>query len=130
RLEESRIAGSFVDRSEPVDGPGQAARPAGIAAVTLLRRLTQELASVEIKDALVRRASVAAYESLLRREAVLESDFEQCFVAGLLCGVNDDADVGHDVDEDRLGSHERAEVFAFFFEPLSQGLSGLDDNGI
>src|SRR5215472_7208389 len=47
-IEEARIAAVLVGHTEPVERPSEPARPAGIAAITLLRGLALKLPRLEI----------------------------------------------------------------------------------
>ena len=57
--------------------------------------------------------------------AVAHGDVAQPPVAGLARGVENDPDVHHDVDEQRILGDERAQVLALFLEPQGQRLAGL-----
>ena len=70
----------------------------------------EERAGLEVEDPLVRGAAVGADERPLGRPAVGDGQVVQGAVAGLAGGVEDDRHVHHDVDEQALGRHERAEV--------------------
>src|SRR5207244_5918965 len=127
-VEEAPVARETIGGAEAVKGPGLPAGPRGIAAPTLMRGLAQELARVEVEDALVGRAAVAAHQEAARGQAVRLGDAPQRGIRVLLRGVEDDADVHHDVDESALRRHERAQVAALLVEPPREGLPRLDDD--
>src|SRR5262245_4548874 len=60
----------------------------------------------------MRRAAVGAHEITLRRATMLDGDRPQRLVVGRVRRPQDDADVHHDVDEQRLRSDERREIAA------------------
>src|SRR5207244_2268542 len=99
-FQEARVAREAVGRAEAVERPRQPARPGGIAAVALVRRLPQKLARLQVEDPLVSGAAVAAKKGAARGQAVLRGDLAQCGVVRLLRGVENDADVHHNVDEE------------------------------
>src|SRR5512132_4437366 len=67
-LEEMRIAAVLVAGREAVERPGEAARPAGIPAKSLMGGLPQKLACVGFENSLLRRGSVAPYQDTARGE--------------------------------------------------------------
>ena len=113
---------------KPYKRPSQAARPAGIAPISLLRGLPQKFAGLQIEDPFVRGGSVPAHQEAARGEAVAQRDIPQPPVARFARGVEDDADVHHDVDEDRILGHERSQILAIFLEPHGQRRAGLNDD--
>src|SRR6202034_1317238 len=70
RLEKPRIAAVFVGKAEAVKRPCQTARPAGVAAVTLLRALPQKFPGLQIENPFLRRGSIAPYQIAPGSEAV------------------------------------------------------------
>ena len=55
-------------------------------------------------------------------------DAHQVLVACLFGGVKNDADVHHDVDEDRIFAVKRSQILAFLVEPHGEHLAGADDD--
>ncbi len=115
-----------IGRAEAVERPGQPARPGGVVTPALVGGLAQELARLQVEDALVGGAAVAAHQIAARGQAVLVGDAPQILVAGLEGGVEDDAHVHHDVDEEALVGDEGAQVLALLLEAFGQRLAGLD----
>src|SRR5262249_24449334 len=82
-------------------------------------------AGLEVEQALVRGAAVGADEVKLRRPAMFECDVPQRRVAGSVGRVDDNADVHHYVDEQRLGADERREITALL-SAQGEGTPGLN----
>jgi hypothetical protein len=101
-----------------------------VIGVSLLGRLLAERARGQVEDRLVGGAAVAADEVPPRRQAVLDRDARELGVPGALGGVEDDADVHHDVDEQAVGGQEAAQVPALVVEPQRHGPSGLYDRSV
>jgi hypothetical protein len=94
----------------------------------LVRRLAQELACLDVEDALVSCASVAPNEVPPCRQAVFRHLLEQVVVSRLLCRIKDDPDVHHDVDEATLRRNEGAEVPSPLVEPIAHRRAGRYDH--
>ena len=73
----------------------------------------------QVEDAFMGGAAVAAHQVFAGSQAVLEGDLGQLFVPALLGGVEDDADVHHDIDEEAVLSQEGAQILR-----LSRGSAG------
>src|SRR5919199_2253237 len=129
-VEEAPVARETIGGAEAVEGPGLPARPRGIAAPALVRGLAQERARVEVEDALVGRAAIAAHQEAARGQAVLHRGAPQAGVGCLLGGVEDDADVHHDVDEGALRRDEGAQIAPSLVETQRHRLARLDYNGV
>ena len=84
--------------------------PAGITPPALMSGLAQEFARLEIENAFVGGAAIAANEHAAACQTVFHGDVEQLVVSGLKRRIKDDSHVRHDVDEQRFGSDERAKV--------------------
>src|SRR5262249_49469683 len=100
------LATEAVHGREAVDGPGQAARPDAIRTPALVRARSQKAPAFEVEDPLVRRAAVGPYQVALGRPAMLQGKRPQRIVPRGVGGPEDDADVHHDVDEQRLRADE------------------------
>ncbi len=125
-FEKPRIAAVFVRKAEAVQRPAQAARPAGIAAVTLLRALAQKFAGLEIENSFLRRGAVAAHQVAARGEAMAQRNVAQPAIARFTRGIKNDADVHHDVDEERILADERAQVLPVLLEAQRLGFARLN----
>src|SRR5204863_4170845 len=122
-----RLAGGrrqAVHRREAVQGPGQPAGPGAGRVPALVRALAQEVTRL-VEQALVGGAAVGPDDVFDRGEAVVEGYLTQGVVAGGVGGVEDQSDVHHDVDEQRLRPDERGQVAT---RPAAQGerAAGLD----
>ena len=73
-------------------------------------RLPQERAGLGVEDPFVGRRAVGTDQGPLGGAAVGDRQVVQVLVARLAGGVKDERHVHHDVDEQALGRHERAEV--------------------
>src|SRR5215218_4928497 len=74
-------------------------------------------------------AAITTHEVPSCREAVLLRFPEQAPVAIPVCGVKDNANVHHDVDETTIWSHEGSKKLSFLIEAQTHGSPGLDDSG-
>jgi len=72
--------------------------------------------------------TVAAHQDAASGQAVAHRDLTQAGIPRLAGGVENDADVHHDVNEQRLFGYERAQVLAFLAEAQREGASRLDDD--
>ena len=126
RFQKPRIAAVLIGKAETVQRPARAARPARIAAVTLLRALAQELAGLQIENPFLRRGAVAAHQKAARGQAVAQRDVAQPAIARLARGIEDDPDVHHDVDEERILADERAQVLPVLLETQRLGFARLN----
>src|SRR5271165_6984449 len=115
-FEESWIAAVFVGQGETVERPAQSARPAGIAAVALLRALPQKLAGLQIEDAFLRRGTVATNQDPSRCQAVAQRDVAQTSVARFARGIEDDPNIHHHIDKERIFADERSQILAVLLE--------------
>src|SRR5215211_2417760 len=70
---------------------------------------------------------IAAYQIFAGCLAVLLGDVEQLMIISLQPGYSNNADVHHDVDEDRIRRQERAQILAPSVEPSGHRLPALDD---
>ena len=122
------VAGQGVHGREPVQRPGQPARPRRVVAPALLSGLAQKLAGIKIEDAFMAGRPVAAYQILAGRLAVLLGNVDQMLIIGLQPCHGNDADVHHDVDEDRIRRQEGTQKPARGVEPGGHSLATLNDH--
>src|SRR5262245_8776678 len=101
-----------VGGGEAVDGPGETARPGAFRLPALVRAFAFEGAAGKAEDPLVGGAAVRANQIARGLLAVLQRDLSHLLVPGFIRGPEDDADVHHDVDEQRLRADERREIAA------------------
>ena len=128
-LQEAGVAAEAAGGAEAVEGPG--ARPRAQSESPrqpwwVLWRRNSPVSDIE--DAFMGGAAVATHEVAARGEAVLRDAAQQVGVAGFLGGVEDDADVHHDVDEKALRPHEGGQVSALFAEARTGGSASLDED--
>ena len=95
-----------------------------------MRRLPHEFTRLQIENPLMSRAAVRANELVSCRAAVGGCDAEEVFVAGFLGCIEDDGDIHHDVDEQRLRRDERAQVLSLLHEPHRQSPPRLNQHGL
>src|SRR5262249_54821821 len=101
-------AGKGMDPPQPgnppkaVHRPRASAGPGAVRPVTVLRGLALELSRRHVEDRLVGRAAVGADQVLPACSAVLEGDLAKGLIPGGARSPKDDADVHHDVDEQRM----------------------------
>src|SRR5262249_4398072 len=91
----------------------------------LLRTLPEESAGFEVKNGFVSRTPVGAHEVPSRNAAVFQRDLSQSIVAGLPCGPENDADIHHDVDAERLRADKRREIATLLLAQC-QSADGVD----
>src|SRR5207302_3924417 len=125
-VQEAALAREPVGRPEPVERPGLAASPGAVATPALLRGLAQELAGVQVEDALVRDAAVTPNQEAAGGQAVLVSDAGQVRIPSPRRGMEDDADVHHDVDEEAVEGQEAPQVAAVHVEAQGECAPGVD----
>ncbi len=113
RIQESLVLGVLVGGGETVQGPGLTACPARVVAPSLVSRLSEKLACLEVKQTLVRSAAVAPDQEPPGGQTMFGGDLPERLILGLLGSVKNDSDVHHDVDEKALRRHKRAQIFAF-----------------
>src|SRR5213078_1629882 len=80
---------------------------------TLMSGLAQESPGIGIENALMGGAAVGTDKIPSGHMTVFQSDLPQGVVVGGIGGPKDDADVHHDVDEERLRTDERGQIAAF-----------------
>ena len=85
---------------------------------------------MQVEDAFMGGAAVAAHQVFSCSQAVLARDLCQLLVAALLGGIEDDADVHHDINEEAVLRQEGAQVCAFLAEAQSHRLAGGNQNFI
>ncbi len=71
-----------------------------------MRGLPQKFACVEVKDALVRRASISACDGLACGQAMLVGNAQQICIIRLLCSIEDNSHIHHNIDEKAFICHK------------------------
>src|SRR5262249_13134393 len=130
RLQILRPPGLQIRAREAVKRPGKAAAPTRVAAIALMSRLAQALASLEVEYRFVRRGAVAPHQRAASRQTMSVRDVEQPLVARLESSVKDHADIHHDVYEERRGFDERAQILALLHKTHGHSLAGLNQQGL
>src|SRR5438132_4262380 len=92
-----------------------------------MRAGVKEPPCLRIENSFVCRAAVRPHQIPLAGTAMLQSHITELLVAGLVRCPQDDADVHHDVDEQRLWPDERRQITPLL-APQRQSPAGSDEN--
>src|ERR1700693_2806355 len=92
-FQEEWFMGVLVGGSETIQSPRLTPCPARVVSPTLVGRLPQELACFEVKQALVRGASVAPHQEPACGKTMFGSDLPQSLILGLVRRVKNDSDI-------------------------------------
>src|SRR5262249_9665751 len=111
-IQKLALAAQTIRGRKAVDGPGEAARPCAIGPQPLLRRFAEKAACRRVKDRFVSRAAVGTDEVFLRSLAMLDGDMAERLVARVARRPEDDADIHHDVNKERMWAEKGSEVAA------------------
>ena len=122
-LQKARVPAVFVRGREAVERPCQPTRPAGIAAITLVRGLPEKLAGLQIEYAFVGDGAVSSNQKPPRREAMSHRNIAKSFVVQLARRIEDHSDIHHDVDENGIFRNERAQILPFVVKSLARVLA-------
>ena len=120
-FDEMRIAAVVVTGGETVESPCQSARPAGIAAIALMGGMPEKLACIGIEEAFLGGGSIAAHQHPARGVSMPHGDIAQPPVSGFPRREENQRDIHHDVDGQRIVGDEGSQVLALAPDSAAPG---------
>src|SRR4030088_227536 len=94
----------------------------------MLRGLLEESAGFKIEQALVSSGSIAAHQVSACREAMAQGDVAETAIPGLARGMEDNADIHHDVDKQRILGDERAYILPLIVEAVGHRAARINED--
>src|ERR1700746_3947495 len=126
RAQKSLIAGKFVSGGETIERPCLSSGPARIVSPTLVRRLPQKFACIQVKNSFMGGTAVAAHQITSGGQTMLNRHPPQCIILRCFGRIEDQSDVHHDVDEQAFWRHERTEITPVLLETQGERASSIN----